>query len=164
MEQFDSLEKVKNYFRQATGEENNDACYLVALVDTSSDAAIIGGILGGAVGGAIGGMVAGMQQQYDGYLLMQTNDGFGLIPLIRDGIAWVNPYAKLQVHPEKYFFVNNSDIKEFKIQKVNMGTGRRITIELNNKQKIRVVANKRDKHLPFLKECIEKICERNNCK
>ena len=152
MEQFDSLEKVKNYFRQATGEENNDACYLVALVDTSSDAAIIGG------------MVAGMQQQYDGYLLMQTNDGFGLIPLIRDGIAWVNPYAKLQVHPEKYFFVNNSDIKEFKIQKVNMGTGRRITIELNNKQKIRVVANKRDKHLPFLKECIEKICERNNCK
>jgi hypothetical protein len=55
MEQFDSLEKVKNYFRQATGEENNDACYLVALVDTSSDAAIIGGILGGAAGGAVPG-------------------------------------------------------------------------------------------------------------
>ena len=171
MEQFDSLEKVKNLFKQATGEENADASYIVGVIDHTSNAAIVGGILGGAVGGAIGaaaafsnGMVKGMEQPCDGFLIMQTNDGIGLIPLVRDGIAWVNAYAKMQPSVNNYIFIKNEDISEIKIKSVNFGAAKKITIKLNNKDKIQVLSYKRDRYLSFQKECLEEFCTRNGKK
>lgn len=171
MEQFDSLEKIKNLFKQATGEENLNANYIVGVIDTTSNAAIVGGVLGGAVGGAVAGALAataafsngvlqGMDKPCDGFLIMQTDEGIGLIPLVRDGIAWMNPYAKMQVYVNNYVFIRNSDIAEIKIKSVNFGAAKRITIKLNNKDKIQVLSYKRDRYLSFQKECLEKFCAR----
>lgn len=172
MEQFDSLEKIKNLFSQVTSEDDTNACYLVGIVNQTNNAALVGGILGGAVGGAIGaavgsaanfsnGMVSGMDRPCAGFLLRQTNEGVGLIPLVREGIAWVNPYAKMKVCINNYFFIGNSEIEEIKIKSIQFGAAKKITIKLTNKKRIEVTSYKRDRYLSFQKECIEKFCARN---
>lgn len=171
MEQFDSLEKIKNLFKQASGEENLNADYIVSVIDRNNNAAIVGGVLGGAVGGAIAGAIAatasfsngvlqGMDKPCDGFLIMQTDEGIGLIPLVRNGIAWVNAYAKMQPYVNNYVFIRNEDIKEVRIRSANFGAAKKITFVLNNKDKIQVLSFKRDRYLSFQKECIEKFCAR----
>ncbi|MCR5146827.1 MAG: hypothetical protein K6B70_05740 [Clostridia bacterium] len=171
MEQFDSLEKIKNLFKQATGEENPNACYIVGIIDHNNNAAVVGGVLGGALGGAIGGaigaasavssgIVKGMEQQCEGFLFMQTDEGIGLIPLVRDGIAWANPYKKMRTCVGNYTFIRNEDIKEIRIKSANFGAAKKITIILNNKDKIQVLSYKRDRYLSFQKDCLEKFCSK----
>lgn len=166
MEQFDTLEKIKELFKQANCSTEGNACYFAGFVDYSTNAAVVGGVLGGAIGGAIGaavaysnGMVQGMNCKCDGFLIMQTEEGLGMIPLVRDGVALVNSYKKMNPNIEFYFFINNDEINEIKVKKGNFGATVRITLKLKDKRTIKLVANKKDKYLPYQEENVSKFYE-----
>ena len=108
MEEFNSLEKVKELFNEI-GYFGNENCFFVAFKDYAAST--------GLVGGAVGGMVNGMEYPYDGLLINKNENGICMIFLKTEGVAFTINLSKLKLAKNDYVFVKNEDIKNITVKK-----------------------------------------------
>lgn len=145
MEEFNSLEKVKELFSKANciGNEN---CYFVAYKDVAKNS----------------GMVKGMEYPYDALLINQTENGLGIYYLNQKGIPFSYNLAKMHVDENTYFFIKNEEIKSIEIKKwalLNSKT-KKVIIKLNNGKIHQLYANINEKLLPYQNENFAKFIEK----
>lgn len=145
MEQFNTIEKVKELFDKANcvGNEN---CYFVAYKDAAKNS----------------GMVKGMEYPYDAMLINQTENGLGMFYIKQDGIPFTYNLAKMKVDENSYFFVNNEEIKSITIKNwalLNSKT-KKVIIKLNNGKIHQLYANLNEKLLPYHNENFPKFVEK----
>ena len=169
MEQFNTLEKVKGLFAQVTYGGNNASCYFMGVVDYSNLTVqmvvlVICAAIGGFLAGILGGMAFGSagvlviyliynSKKERRFLVMETPEGIGMIPLRRAG-------GGLRPCPEAYFFINRGDIKNIKIAS-RARNAQRVTLELNNQKTLQFILSKKDKQLPYQEENVEMFCRNN---
>lgn len=147
MEQFNTIENVKDMFQKVNGIGKTN-CYFLGYVTTPTSAAV----LGGAVGGIIAGMKANAENQCQAYLINQTENGIGLIPLnSTSGTLLSYKPDKLIATPERFTFINQNDIASVKIKRANLISlvSKNVIIELNNGRKYNLQVNNKEKNIPY---------------
>lgn len=149
MEEFNTLEKVKELFRNVdcVGNEN---CYFITLKDNVR---------------AKSGMVGGMEYPYSGLLINATERGLGIFYLnpekISDILFKVN-ISKLKITDNSYFFIANENIKEIKVKNYNIFNSKvkSITIKTNDKKTHNLLANLNEELIPYHNENFAKFIEK----
>lgn len=174
MEEFNTLEKVTNLFKNMDCVGNKN-CYFICYRDTTKES-IKYGAIGGALGGALGGAIAGAinsfstecvngMEKFDGYLFNWTDTGIGIIPLKYKGVMLtVNP-SKMQTQIDKYRFIKNEDIESIIVQKFNVFNSKVKKIKItfkDEKSKMYLIANMKEKLIPYQEDNFVKFVNEYN--
>ena len=117
MEEFNTIEKVKELFASVDGLGNNNA-FFVACQDKQK----------------VSGMVAGMEYPYDGLLINASEKGIGMFYLkasALSGLITLSTPSKMTLDKENYIFIPTSDIKEIKIKNFALLNSKTKRIEIN---------------------------------
>lgn len=145
MEEFNTLEKVKELFNNANciGNEN---CYFVAYKDAAKKA----------------GMVNGMDYPYDALLINQNENGIGAFYLNQDGIAFSYNLSKMHIDKSSYFFIKNEEIVSIKVKNWAIFNSKikRIEIKVNGGKNHQLYANLQEKLFPYQIENFSKFAEK----
>ena len=118
MEKFDTLEKVKELFKNA-GCEGTENCYFLALKDNAR---------------AKSGLVGGMEYPYWGLLINETENGLGMFYLNLDKFTLKLKLEDLKIMPNSYFFIPNENIKKITVKNYSIFNTKTksITIKTND--------------------------------
>lgn len=160
MEQFNTLEAVRKLFESinCVGQDN---CYFVSYVDiNASNSVFLGGLFGGAVGAFAAGMAAGMEQNANGYLINQMENGIALIPLNSTGIG--NNIKKMIPNTNSHMFFGQEEIKKVKIKRAYFisAVTKSVRIELKDGKKFNLLVNVKEKYIPYHKENFAKFMQK----
>ncbi len=142
MQEFDSLEKVKELFK-SVGCEGKENCYFVTYKDFQKSS----------------GMVNGMEYPYYGLLINQTEDGLGVFFLNQEKFSLQVLISNLKVVKDSYFFIKNDDIDKIEVKNFaifNTKT-KRITIKLKDRKVHRLYAYVSEKTIPYHEENFTKF-------
>ena len=161
MEQFNTIEGVTNLFNSinCVGQDN---CYFVSYVDiNASNSVLMGGLFGGALGAFAAGMAAGMEQNANGYLINENENGLVLIPLNSTGIS--NNLKKMVPNTNAFVYVAKSEIKKIKIKRAYLISAvvKKVKIELNDGKKYNLLVNVKEKYVPYHKENFARFIEKH---
>lgn len=163
MKEFNTLEAISNLFEKVNckGNENN---YFISYVTAPTSA----GLLGGAVGSFAAGAIVGAENKCDAYLVNQTENGIGLIPLNSSGIPGLSMSGpdKMTINIDGYYFINKQDIKKLTVKRANLISlvSKSVNIELTSGRKYYWLVNNKEKLLPYHEQCFKNFAEniRNN--
>ena len=161
MEQFNTIEGVTKLFNSinCVGQDN---CYFVSYVDiNASNSVLMGGLFGGALGAFAAGMAAGMEQNANGYLINENENGLALIPLNSTGIS--NNLKKMVPNTNAFVYVAKSEIKKIKIKRAYLISAvvKKVKIELNDGKKYNLLVNVKEKYVPYHKENFARFIEKH---
>ena len=166
MEEFNTLEKVKSLFDEQNCNGNTN-CYFICYRDTTKDGMKYGAL--GAVGGALGAVASFSQgaldamEKSDGYLFNWTEEGIGIIPLNYKGVMLtVNP-SKMEAQKDSYIFINNEDIDNILVKNFNIFNSKVKKIKItfkDGKTKMELMANVKEKLIPYQEENFSKFVEK----
>lgn len=121
MEEFNTLEKVRQLFR-SVGCEGNENCYFVAMKDAAR---------------AKSGLVGGMEYPYDGLLLNRTENGLGIFYLRYIKVLTLKAdFSNMQIAPkDAYHFIPNGAIGKIDVKKGMLNSKvKRITIKTTDRK------------------------------
>ena len=131
----------------------NTNCIFFALRDNSGDMSAY--MLGGAIGGAIGAFAAGVEQgmsSYPAFLINQTENGIGIIPLSSNGkLAALKNFQPLT---QAFTFIGQNCIENVTIKKYtifNKGV-KRVQIKVPNSKPLKLMVSIKQKHIPYQEE------------
>lgn len=149
MEEFNTLEKVKELFN-SVGCKGDENCYFVALKDNRK---------------AKSGFVGGMEYPYSGLLINATEKGLGMFYLNPEKISDVFfklDVSKLKITENSYFFIPNENIKEIKVKKYNIFSSKvkGVTIRTNDKKTHHLFANLNESTIPYQSENLDKFASK----
>lgn len=147
MEEFDTLEKVKQLFSKVNciGDENY---YFVAYKNTAKNL----------------GIVKGMEYPYYALLINQTENGLGIFYLNQDGVPLKYTLSKMHVVDDSYFFIKNEDIRNITIKNwalLNSKT-KKIVIKLHSGEVHQLYANINESLLPYHHDNFSKFLKKYN--
>lgn len=174
MEEFNTIEKVEELFRNVNGLKNSNNFFLT-YVDTKKSAMKYG-LLGGAAG-ALGGAVVntvsavaattsgiadGMNRKSDGYLINYTEAGLGMIPLDAVGIMLSWDPTKLKADVNAYYFIENKDIANIIVKNSSIFNSKvkSIKITLTDGKKLDLLAKTEEKLIPYHANCFTQFAEK----
>ena len=117
MEEFNTIEKVENLFKDidALGEDN---AFFVACQDKQK----------------VSGMVAGMEYPYDGLLINSNEKGITMFYLkssALSGLITLSSPSKMTLDKENYIFVPADEIEGIKIKNFALLNSKTKRIEIN---------------------------------
>lgn len=149
MEKFNTLEKVKELFRNV-GCEGNENCYFVTSKNYAK---------------AKSGVVGGMEYPYSGLLINATEKGLGIFylnPEKTSDIFFKVDISKLKITENSYFFIPNENIKEIKVKKFSIFNSKvkSITIKTNDKKTHQLLANLNESLIPYHNENFAKFADK----
>lgn len=150
MEEFNTIEKVKNLFASVNAI-GNDNTFFVACQDKQK----------------VSGMVAGMEYPYDGLLINDTEKGIAMFYLKASGLSGLitlsNP-SKMSLDKEQYIFIPTNDIKEIKIKNFALLNSKTKRIEINtiDGKSHKLYAKIEEKDFPYQKENFARFIEKYN--
>ena len=137
MDDFNTLEKIEEYLKQANCYGEYNYCFTAQPEDTIGDAILM---CFGAIGGAI--MGAKKSKRTIGYILNKNEKGIGIIPI-----------EKIQ----KALFLNNEDIEKVKIKYDTIG--KLIKIKMKDKTKYRFKTAIKIKNIDYHEINLKKFIE-----
>ena len=148
MEEFNTIEKVENLFKDidALGEDN---AFFVACQDKQK----------------VSGMVAGMEYPYDGLLINSNEKGITMFYLkssALSGLITLSSPSKMTLDKENHIFIPNENIKEIVIKKFALLNSKTKRIEINtlDGKSHKLYANINEKDFPYQKENFAKFIEK----
>ena len=150
MEEFNTIEKVKNLFASVNAI-GNDNTFFVTCQDKQK----------------VSGMVAGMEYPYDGLLINDTEKGIAMFYLKASGLSGLitlsNP-SKMSLDKEQYIFIPTNDIKEIKIKNFALLNSKTKRIEINtiDGKSHKLYAKIEEKDFPYQKENFARFIEKYN--
>lgn len=145
MNEFDTLEKLEKYLKQANFYGKYNYCFTVQPEDKIGDAILMSF---GAIGGAILG--AKKSKGTIGYILNKNENGIGIIPIEKDD-------RKQKVVIEKSLFLKNEDIDKVKIKYDTIG--KLIRIKMKDKTKYGFKTARAIKNIDYHKVNLDKFIE-----
>lgn len=152
MEEFNTIEKVKELFASISALGNSNS-FFVACQDKQK----------------VSGMVAGMEYPYDGLLINDTEKGIAMFYLKSSGLSGLvtlaNP-SKMSLDKEHYIFIPTNEIKEIKIKNFALLNSKTKRIEINtlDGKSHKLYAKIEEKDFPYQKENFTNFIEKYNKK
>lgn len=148
MEEFNTIEKVKELFENINALGNNNA-FFVACQDKQK----------------VSGMVAGMEYPYDGLLINDNENGISMFYLkagALSGLITLSKPSKMTLDKENHIFIPTSDIKEIKIKNFALFNKKTKRIEINtiDGKSHKLYANIEEKDFPYQKDNFAKFIEK----
>lgn len=121
MEDFKTLEGAQAMFREADSEREIGNIF-VAYKNTNREG-FAAGLAGGMAGAGLPGIFvqnrtaeALIGGTFTGLLLNETEEGFGVIPLMQKGVQLTLNVDKMVAEPENYMFIPREAITEIKVK------------------------------------------------
>lgn len=140
MKEFDTLEKLEEYFKKVNCYGNDNCCFICSTMQNFQF-------------GIIGALVSEKKNKnIRGYLLNKNENGICLIPIIKDTIM------KNKVDLDNYIFIKNDDIDKITIKNEEIGF-KKIKIELKNKTKYILKVSKRIINMNYHKTNLDRFIE-----
>jgi len=145
MEEFDTLEKIEKYIKQANCYGEYNYCFTVQPEDTISDAVLM-------CFGAISGAIAGARKAKGtiGYILNKNEKGIGII-----SIEKMEKEQKVVI--TKTIFLKNEDIDKVSIKYDTIG--KLIRIKMKDKTKYGFKTARKMKNMDYHEENLNKFIE-----
>lgn len=146
MEEFDSIEKVIELFKNENGYGGNNT-FFVAYKDLQKSS----------------GMVSGMEYPYDGLLMNQTEKGIGMFFLQQAGMVLTQTVTKMSIQKDHYVFIAKEDIKKITIKNYALINSKvkRICIDVNDGRSYKLFARLNEKTIPYQTENLTKFINNN---
>lgn len=146
MENFDTIEKIEEYLKQANCYGKYNYCFTVQPADTIGDAILMSF-------GAVGGAILGVKKSKGtiAYILNKNENGIGIIPIIREN-------KEERVDTLKLVFLNNDDINKVVIKKDGIGF-KLIKIIMKDKSKFGFKTAKKIKNIDYHEINLNKFIE-----
>ena len=150
MEEFNSIEKVKDLFESVEGWGSENLSF-VTCQDKQK----------------VSGMVAGMEYPYDGLLINASEKGIAMFYLkasALSGLITLASPSKMTLDKENYVFIPNENVKEIKVKNFALLNSKTKRIEINtlDGKSHKLYAKVEEKDFPYQKEnftsFIEKYC------
>mgnify|MGYP002863009202 CR=1 FL=1 len=140
MEEFNTIEKVKELFSSIEGLGDNNL-FFVACQDKQK----------------VSGMVAGMEYPYDGLLINATEKGIAMFYLkagALSGLFTLSKPSKMTLDKENHIFIPNDKIKEVKIKNFALLNSKTKRLEINtvDGKSHKLYANVEEKDFPYHKD------------
>lgn len=137
MEEFNTLEKVINLFKNVNGYGENNTIF-VAYKDMQKSS----------------GMLSGMNYPYEGLLINQTENGIGMFYLQQSGLVLTQNVEKMTLNKEQYTFIAKKDIKKITIKNYALLNSKikRISIDVNDGRSFKLFAKLNEKNIPYQTE------------
>ena len=155
MEEFNTLEKIRDLFKK-NNCEGNDNCYIIAYKNVSQSPAAV-------FGGAVGGMVGAMEQPWDALLINETENGLGIIYLENTKIFTLKVKPdNLKLKDNSFIFIPNEEIKSIKVKNYGLlnKSVKNITIK-TNKETFHLISNVKEKDIEYQNDNIIKFAEKH---
>ncbi len=144
MKEFDTLEKLEEYFKKVNCYGKNNCCFICNTMPSSLFLSMFG---------ALGGLMAiKKNKNIMGYLLNKNENGICLIPIVIDTMT------KNKVDLDHYIFIKNEDITKITIKNEEIGF-KKITIRLKNKIKYDLKVSKRIVNIDYHKKNLDQFIE-----
>ena len=148
MEEFNTIEKVKELFKNINALES-DNIFFVACQDKQK----------------VSGMAAGMEYPYDGLLISDSNKGITMFYLkagALSGLITLSSPSKMTLDKDNHIFIPASDIKEIIIKKFALLNSKTKRIEINtvDGKSHKLYANIEEKDFPYQKDNFAKFIEK----
>ena len=149
MDEFNTIEKVRDLFASINGLGNNNL-FFVACQDKAK----------------VSGMVAGMEYPYDGLLINYTENGIAMFYLkgsALSGMITLATPSKMTIEKDKYIFIPKENIKEIKIKNFALLNSKTKRIEINTMdgKSHKLYAKVVEKDFPYQQENFTKFMEIN---
>lgn len=166
MEDFKIYENAEKLFAEndCVGMENY---IFIARKDTNQVGAQAGlsstlGLAGSAIAGAIAKGDALENIYYDGFLINQTEKGFGFIPLWNKGIVLTFNLEKMEAKSNNFFFVSFYDIEKISVKKLSFINSKikKLKIILKNGAKIQLLVSVKEKAVSYHEENFERFLQK----
>lgn len=144
MEEFNSIEKVKELFEKekCEGKEN---IYFIAYKDVQKSS----------------GMVNGMEYPYDAVIINQTDKGIGMIYLVQPGLVLTQNLTKMNIKEGSFQFIKSDEIEEIKIKNYALFNSKTKRISIKTKDKNhKLYAKLLEKNIPYQTENFEKFIQK----
>ena len=147
MDDFNTLEKLEEYIKQANCYGEYNYCFTAQMEDK------LGLFLLGSMGGALGGALASKLKSKDaiGYILNKNEKGIGIIPIVEEN-------KKQRVAAERLVFLGNNDIDKVIIKNDGIGF-RLIKIVMKDKSKFGFKMAKKIKNIDYHEKNLNKFIE-----
>jgi hypothetical protein len=148
MEEFNTIEKVEELFRNVNGLGENNS-FFVARQDKQN----------------VSGMVAGMEYPYDGLLINASEKGIAMFYLkagaLSGLITLANP-AKMKLEKENYIFIPSDEIKGIKVKNFALLNSKTKRIEINTTdgKSHKLYARVEEKDFPYHAENFARFIEK----
>lgn len=140
---------IYNLFKSVNGVGNYN-CFFLAYNDTTVNTTpyILGGAVG-ALGAYAAGVKSGMQSKYPAYLINQTENGIGFIPLSSNKI--LNNLKNFQPNLAAFTFIGQNYIENITIKNYAIINSRlkRMTIKVQNSNPLHLMVNVKEKLIPY---------------
>lgn len=148
MEEFNTLEKVTELFKNA-GCEGTENCYFLALKDNAR---------------AQSGVVGGMEYPYWGLLINETENGLGIFYLNLDKFTFKFKLEDVKIMPNSYFFIPNENIKKITVKNYSIFNtkAKSITIKTNDGKTHHLSVKLDQNILPYQNDNITKFIEKHS--
>lgn len=149
MENFNTLEKVKELFN-SVGCEGDENCYFVTAKNYAK---------------AKSGVVGGMEYPYSGLLINATEKGLGIFylnPEKASDVLFKVDIAKLKITENSYFFIPNENIKEITVKKYSVFNSKvkSVIIKTTDKKTHQLLANLNESLIPYHNENFAKFASK----
>lgn len=148
MDEFNTIEKVKELF-ESINVKGNDNIYFVVSQDKEK----------------VSGMVAGMEYPYDGLLINDNENGITMFYLKAgplSGLFTLSNPSKMKLDKDNHIFIPKENIKEIIIKKFALFNSKTKRIEINTTdgKSHKLYANIEEKDFPYQKENFAKFIEK----
>lgn len=140
MKDFDTLEKLEEYFKKVNCYGNDNCCFTCSTMQ-STQFGIIGVLIS-----------VKKNKNVMGYLLNKNENGICLIPIV------VDTMTKNKVDLDNYVFIKNEDIDRVIIKNEEIGF-KKIKIELKDKTKYVLKTSKKIANVDYHKTNLNRFIE-----
>lgn len=141
MEEFNTLEKVKELFRSVNCE-GSENCYFIAFKNSVK---------------AKSGFKGGMEYPYNALLINATENGLGIFYLNPEKMSdflFAANISKLKITENSYFFIPNENIREIKVKRFSIFNSKvkSLTIKTNDNKNHELLVNINESLIPYHNE------------
>ena len=148
MEEFNTIEKVKELFASINSLGNNNT-FFVACQDKQN----------------VSGMAAGMEYPYDGLLINETENGIAMFYLkasALSGLITLSNPSKMTLDKENHIFIPKDEIKEINIKNFALLNKKTKRIEINtiDGKSHKLYAKIEEKDFPYQKDNFTNFIEK----
>ncbi|NBK96637.1 MAG: hypothetical protein EOM50_01220 [Erysipelotrichia bacterium] len=143
MEDFDTIEKLEEYFKKVNCYGNYNYCFTCQI-----EQSMLPMLFGAA--GAVTSVLK--NKKVMGYLFNQNDKGIGLIPIVVDTLN------KNKVDLDNYIFIKQDNIKKISIKNEDF-LFKKIKIELKDKTKYIIKTAKKIKNIDYHENNLNKFIE-----
>ena len=140
MKDFDTLEKLEEYFKKVNCYGKENCCFTCSTIQNTQF-------------GLVGALISiKKNKNVMGYLLNKNENGICLIPIVTD------TFTKNKVDLEHYIFIKNEEIDQVIIKNEEIGF-KKIKIILKDKTKYVFKTSKKIKNVEYHKTNLDKFIE-----